>query len=61
MKSETKPNNKASPDGLTIREYFAALALQGLMAADTKGEWSNDDCAATAVHAADELIKCLNE
>jgi hypothetical protein len=44
--------------GLTIREHFAALAMQGLMAADGRnGEtWQVGRCAARAVQEADALI-----
>lgn len=46
-----------SSDGLTKREFFAALALAGLLAS------SNDDLepiARSAVRAADSLIEALN-
>lgn len=44
--------------GLTKREYFAAMALQGLCAIpSTRG--SNADHAAVAVSMADELLKAL--
>lgn len=45
--------------GLTKREYFASLALQGLV---TQFEYSNvDDIADTAVQYADALIASLNK
>lgn len=45
--------------GLTKREYFAALALQGLFAA--KLPVSSNEKARLAVLAADQLIDALND
>jgi hypothetical protein len=46
--------------GLTKREYFAALALQGILASD--GVWSSDKLASMcAVKQADYLIEELNK
>jgi hypothetical protein len=45
--------------GLTKREYFAVMALQGLLS--TPSGSSLSDYANEAVKAADELIKILNE
>jgi len=50
---------KQYDDGLTKREYFAALAMQGLMANE---EFSYDSCKAIAekaVEQADELLAAL--
>jgi hypothetical protein len=49
--------------GLTKREYFAAMALQGIIAAHNIYEngIDNEVNAKTAVNAADELIKTLNQ
>lgn len=46
--------------GLTKREHFAAMAMQGLVA---KGFWgeSDDDKAREAVAMADALLKALEE
>lgn len=44
--------------GLTKREYFAAMALQGLLAS---GHKSFDIAAIEAVHASDVLIAELNK
>lgn len=47
--------------GLTKREYFAGVALQGILAGD---QYANEDetrNARNAVRQADELIKALNE
>lgn len=79
MKLKTDPNDQAYPVattdhdaghfGLTKREYFAALALQGLLASPLEpGELdglSPDDIlnhfSASAVSYADALIEALNE
>ncbi len=48
--------------GLTKREYFAAMAMQGTMASDINGDWP--DCKSQAeysVKCADALIEALNE
>ena len=51
--------------GLTKREYFAAMAMQGILASNTAGMSSSRiDIFAFAeqgVKAADALIKALNE
>ncbi|MEE8299476.1 MAG: hypothetical protein V3R67_08880 [Thermodesulfobacteriota bacterium] len=46
--------------GLTKREHFAAMAMQGLISScDQAGEWTGHDCAREAVEAADALLKAL--
>ena len=64
---ETKTNNSAFPiiaedyiidGGLTKREYFAAMALQGLLANDSALITSK---VIDAVKAADALIEELNK
>ena len=45
--------------GLTKREYFAAMALQGLLS--NPSECPLSGYASDAIKAADELIKALNE
>ncbi len=46
-------------DGLTKREYFAAMAMQGLIASNDKINF--DEAADFAVEHADELIARLNK
>jgi len=57
----TNPNADAfaseRSDGLTKREYFAAMAMQGLLAGDS---YSTLDIAKLAVDQADRLINELN-
>jgi hypothetical protein len=43
--------------GLTKREYFAACALQGILAADRCGDFTS---ANNAVDQADAIIEALN-
>ena len=50
--------NDAPKDGLTKREYFAAVALQGLLA---YSEYFPHDCVARSVKLADQLIIELNK
>lgn len=71
--TETLPNEQAFPIpgshtvkhgsaptvyGLTKREYFAAMAMQGLIAS---GKVSIDHVADISVFYADSLIKSLNK
>ncbi len=50
-----------STDGLTKREYFAALAMQGLLATESEpGNAYPRDIADMAVRRADALIAALN-
>lgn len=53
----TKPDQPATE--LTKREFFAAIALQGMIAGKYAGNDTSDDVEA-AVLAADNLIKKLN-
>lgn len=68
MRPITNPDETAFPiaidiqnfsSGLTKREYFAALAMQGLMASITTLP-SNKNIEKMAVQMADDLIKQLN-
>jgi len=53
------PMNTLNAKGLTKREYFAAMALQGLLARKSNG--SVYDYADVAVCQADALISELNK
>lgn len=53
------PNN----DGLTVRQYFAAMAMQGLLATNATHNGKTSDresLAKDAVAFADNLINALN-
>ena len=47
--------------GMTKREYFAAMAMQGIHASDTKNELSTKNIAQWAVHSSDALLAALEE
>lgn len=47
--------------GLTKREYFAAMAFQGLLAGDMDKAVSVEEMGIFAVGCADALIAALNE
>jgi hypothetical protein len=68
MKSMTNPNDPAYPShnkhhGLTKREYFAAMAMQGLLAQESEawGFGDKEKLATEAVAQADALIAALNK
>ena len=51
-----------SDDGCSKREYFAAMAFQGMLANSILiVDCKTKDIATHAVYAADELINALNE
>lgn len=58
------PIGDLSRPGLTKREYFAAIAMQGLLSSDIRSEsrplWEASDIAEMAVDQADALITALN-
>ena len=45
------------PSDLTLRDHFAALAMQGLLAADNSFELSCKDIAEIAYKQADEMLE----
>lgn len=47
--------------GLTKRELFSAIALQGLLANPSRMEFPQDPYAVQAVEFADKLIEQLNQ
>lgn len=76
MKTETKPNDAAGSNasdahgnptvgyGLTKREHFAAIALQGLISASCGGRLNKEDAeyfAQNSVIIAEALITELNK
>jgi len=44
------------PSNLSLRDYFAALAMQGLLAANIE-DWSCTDIAEVAYKQADEMLE----
>lgn len=59
--SDDNPAVLVPTDGLTIRQFFAAMAMQGMLSAcqgyDNRG---SENLAKCAVQQADALIKALN-
>lgn len=43
--------------GMTLRDYFAVKAMQGLLATDLKPDVENEDLAEVAYAIADAMIK----
>lgn len=51
-------------DGMTLREYFAAMAMQGMLADESEGrgaEWTPQRCAFRSVEFADALLAELEK
>jgi hypothetical protein len=44
-------------NGMTLRDYFAAKAIQGICASGPTHEWSNSRLAAEAYDLADAMLK----
>ena len=47
--------------GLTKREYFAAMAMQGFISAGVNGMPSDEEIALLAVHYSDALLNALED
>jgi hypothetical protein len=47
-------------EGMTLRDYFAAKALQGICASGPTHEWSNSRLAAEAYDLADAMMEARN-
>lgn len=57
---EDNGNTTVTYSGLTKREHFAGLAMQGLLAKE--GVWSSDEILAQrSIEIADELLKQLEK
>jgi hypothetical protein len=46
--------------GMTLRDYFAAKALQGILAMDGSSEFRASDLAAAAYRSADAMLEARN-
>ncbi|WP_407498834.1 hypothetical protein [Elizabethkingia anophelis] len=54
------PHSQIHLPGLSKREYFAGLAMQGILASDNSGAWLKpQDVAGKSIQYADELLKQL--
>ena len=47
--------------GMTLRDYFAAKAMTGLLTAEIVGEYSNEHVAEISYRIADAMLKARNE
>jgi hypothetical protein len=47
--------------GMTLRDYFAAKAMTGLLTAEIVGEYSNEHVAEIAYRIADAMMKARDE
>ena len=54
---------KCDADGMTLRDYFAAKAMQGILTATLTPStiWSQDEAAETAYNVADAMLKARGE
>ena len=51
--------DSANPDdypGMTLRDYFAAKAMQALIAGESQGEWEDAQAAQSAYRMADAML-----
>jgi hypothetical protein len=46
---------------ITLRDYFAAQALQGLLTAEIVGEYSNEHVAGISYRIADAMLEAREE
>lgn len=49
------------PSGMTLRDYFAAAALQGMLAENGGGAMHNKELASVAYDIADEMLIAREE
>jgi hypothetical protein len=50
-----------STNGMTLRDYFAAKAMMGLLTAEIVGEYSNEHVANISYLIADAMMKAREE
>jgi hypothetical protein len=55
------PASKSRSSGITLREHYAGLAMQGLMANEAAWDKTNEEIAIWAIAAADALISELEK
>ena len=51
------PEDSQHYKGMTLRDYFAAAALTGLLADHTLNDWHTEEFAMAAYEAADAMIE----
>ena len=54
---ETNRDGYAITGGMTLRDYFAAKAMQGLCAHPESPDWDESDIAKSAYDQADAMLK----
>jgi hypothetical protein len=58
----TDPSSLSKFDtGMTLRDYFAAKAMTGLLTAEIVGEYSNEHVAEISYRIADAMIRTRDE
>lgn len=59
LHAEIRPTIDKEWCGMTLRDYFAAKAMQGILAGTLTPErvWSQDEVAETAYNVADAMLK----
>jgi hypothetical protein len=50
-------DQETNSHGMSLRDYFAAKAMQGLLTAEIVGEYSNEHVAEIAFMLADAMLK----
>ena len=58
-KDSTEPKEKQIQLPVSLRDYFAARALQGFCASPTGMEWANNRLAAEAYDLADAMLDAM--
>ena len=58
---KTVPMSNGYNEGMTLRDYFAAKAMTGLLTAEIVGEYSNDHVAEISYRIADAMLKAREE
>jgi hypothetical protein len=53
--------SSSAKDGLTKREYFALMVMQGYLSGEIFRQYSRDEICEKAVKTADALIEALNK
>ena len=55
--SQHNPKTGRMEEGMTLRDYMAGKALQGLLSTVKNEEWKADEVASIAYQVADEMLK----
>ena len=61
LHSETRPAIDTEWCGMTLRDYFAAKAMQGLLSADAECTLPADIVARDAYYLADQMLKAREQ